>query len=238
MIQSLNRFEMLYLRCSLAHFKNIKGIFFDLDGTLFETAPQLASAVNNMLRDLKMKTLPEDEISKFIGKGADNLIRKSILLSSNKNANDFFVDGLDYFHHHYSLNAHESLPYDGVIETINFLKNKDIKLACITNKPSIFTDKILVNSGLADSLDLILSGDSLERMKPDPLPLTFSCDYFKIKPNEAIMVGDSINDIEAGLAAETYVVTVPYGYQSGENIHIPKVDFAATTFSDIQSIVS
>ena len=140
--------------------------------------------------------------------------------------------------HVYSLNAHESLPYDGVIETINFLKNKDIKLACITNKPSIFTDKILFNSGLVDSLDLILSGDSLERMKPDPLPLTFSCDYFKIKPNEAIMVGDSINDIEAGLAAETYVVTVPYGYQSGENIHIPKVDFAATTFSDIQSIVS
>ena len=68
---------MLWLRFSLAHFKEIKGIFFDLDGTLFKTAPQLASAVNSMLSDLKMNTLPEEKISNFIGKGADNLIKKS-----------------------------------------------------------------------------------------------------------------------------------------------------------------
>ena len=59
---------MLWLRFSLAHFKDIKGIFFDLDGTLFETAPQLALAVNRMLVDLKMNTLPEEKISNFIGK--------------------------------------------------------------------------------------------------------------------------------------------------------------------------
>jgi phosphoglycolate phosphatase len=220
---------MLWLRFSLAHFKEIKGIFFDLDGTLFKTAPQLASAVNSMLTDLKMNTLPEEKISNFIGKGADNLIRKSINLSSGKDANEFFVDALDSFNN--------SLPYDGVMETINFLKTKGFNLACITNKPSIFTDKILYESGLNQYLDLILSGDSLEKMKPDPLPIIYSCEFFNIKTNESIMVGDSMNDVEAGKSAGAYVVTVPYGYQSGEKIDSSKVDLAINNFIDIQSIV-
>ena len=64
----------------LVQFTNIKAIFFDLDGTLFETAPQLSVAVNNMLNDLKMDALEKNQITNFIGKGADNLIRKSIEL--------------------------------------------------------------------------------------------------------------------------------------------------------------
>jgi phosphoglycolate phosphatase len=221
----------------LAYFKDIKGIFFDLDGTLFETAPQLTLAVNRMLVDLKMNTLPEEKISNFIGKGADNLIRKSIKLSSDKDANEFFVDAIDSFHSHYEQIAHNSLPYDGVMETINFLKTKGLKLACITNKPSIFTDKILCESGLNQYLDLILSGDSLEKMKPDPLPIIYSCEFFNIKTKESIMVGDSMNDVEAGSSAGAYVVTVPYGYQSGKKIDSSKVDLAINNFIDIQSIV-
>ena len=228
---------MLWLRFNLAYFKDIKGIFFDLDGTLFETAPQLTLAVNRMLVDLKMNTLPEENISNFIGKGADNLIRKSIKLSSDKDANEFFVDALDSFHNHYEQIAHNSLPYDGVMETINFLKTKGLKLACITNKPSIFTDKILCESGLNQYLDLILSGDSLEKMKPDPLPIIYSCEFFNIKTKESIMVGDSMNDVEAGSSAGAYVVTVPYGYQSGKKIDSSKVDLAINNFIDIQSIV-
>jgi phosphoglycolate phosphatase len=221
----------------LTYFKDIKGIFFDLDGTLFETAPQLTLAVNRMLVDLKMNTLPEEKISNFIGKGADNLIRKSIKLSSDKDANEFFVDAIDSFHSHYEQIAHNSLPYDGVMETINFLKTKGLKLACITNKPSIFTDKILCESGLNQYLDLILSGDSLEKMKPDPLPIIYSCEFFNIKTKESIMVGDSMNDVEAGSSAGAYVVTVPYGYQSGKKIDSSKVDLAINNFIDIQSIV-
>ena len=184
-----------------------------------------------------MNTLPEEKISNFIGKGADNLIRKSINLSSGKDANEFFVDALDSFHNHYEQIAHNSLPYDGVMETINFLKTKGFNLACITNKPSIFTDKILYESGLNQYLDLILSGDSLEKMKPDPLPIIYSCKFFNIKTNESIMVGDSMNDVEAGKSAGAYVVTVPYGYQSGEKIDSSKVDLAINNFIDIQSIV-
>ena len=133
--------------------------------------------------------------------------------------------------------AHESLPYEGVLDTIDFLKKKDIKLACITNKPSIFTDKILDASGLSKSLDLILSGDSLEKMKPDPLPIIYSCEFFNIKSSEAIMVGDSTNDIEAGAAAGSFVVTVPYGYNFGEEMDSEKVDLAIDKFHDLQSIL-
>jgi len=217
----------------LVQFTNIKAIFFDLDGTLFETAPQLSVAVNNMLNDLKMDALEKNQITNFIGKGADNLIRKSIELSAKKNADEFFVEAMDAFHYHYGLIAHESLPYEGVMEAINMLKDKYIKLACITNKPSIFTDKIIDASGLTESLDLVLSGDSLEKKKPDPLPIIYSCDFFNIKPIESIMVGDSINDIEAGSSAGAFVVTVPYGYQCGDSIDSPKVNLALNQFSEL-----
>jgi phosphoglycolate phosphatase len=229
---------MHYLGYRLVQFNNIKAIFFDLDGTLFETAPELVGAINNMLSDLKMPPLENNQITNFIGRGADNLIRKSIELSSKKSSDDFFVDAIDAFHHHYGLVAHKSLPYEGVMETIKFIQNQDIKMACITNKPSMFTDKIIDASGLTDFFDLVLSGDTLEKRKPDPLPVIYGCDYFNIKPIESIMVGDSINDIEAGHSAGAFVVTVPYGYQCGDSIVSPKVSLALSEFSELQCVLN
>ena len=110
-------------------------------------------------------------------------------------------------------------------------------IIAISPQDELFTDKILCTSGLNQYLDLILSGDSLEKMKPDPLPIIYSCEFFNIKTNESIMVGDSMNDVEAGSSAGAYVVTVPYGYQSGKKIDSSKVDLAINNFIDIQSIV-
>ena len=222
----------------MKNFNNIKGVFFDLDGTLFDTAPELSFATNQMLKDIDLQELESDIIKSFIGKGADNLVRKSISYSSQKVSETLFKEARKLFDKYYILNAAQSLPYDGVEETLMKLKNKKLSLACITNKPEIYTHAILEESGLISYLDLVVSGDTVSRKKPDPMPLQYSCDKLELEPKQAIMVGDSCNDIEAGFSAGTYVVTVPYGYQYGQSIESNKVDLAITNLNDLVPIIN
>jgi phosphoglycolate phosphatase len=222
----------------LKKFTNIKGIFFDLDGTLFDSAPELSFATNQMLKDIDLQELESDVIKSFIGKGADNLVRKSISYSSKQYSEVLFKKARKLFDKYYILNAAQSLPYDGVEETLMKLKKKKLSLACVTNKPEIYTHAILEKSGLISYLDLVVSGDTVIRKKPDPMPLQYSCDKLKVEPNQVIMVGDSCNDIEAGFSAGTYVITVPYGYQYGQSIESDKVDFAIKNLNDLVAIIN
>ena len=219
-------------------FNNIKGVFFDLDGTLFNTAPELSFATNQMLKDLNLQELGSDIIKSFIGKGADNLVRKSISYSSKGNSESLFKEARKLFDIYYILNASQSLPYEGVEEVLQKLKNKKLSLACVTNKPKIFTHAILKESGLISYLDLVVSGDTVSRKKPDPMPLHYSCAKLELDPKQAIMVGDSCTDIEAGLSAGTYVITVPYGYQYGQSIESDKVDLAINNLNDLVLIIN
>ena len=218
--------------------KNIKGIFFDLDGTLFDTAPELSDAINHMLSDLNLDKLDSLDIRNFIGRGADNLIKKSIALSSQLDPEPFFEEGKKLFHQHYIINAGFSKPYDDARDTLKKLKERNIYLGCVTNKPKIYTHQILSQSGILDLMDIVVSGDSLNKMKPDPLQIQHGCKNLGLQPNQVIMVGDSSNDIEAGYAAGTYVITVPYGYNHGQSIDSPKVDLAIKILSDLTQAIN
>jgi phosphoglycolate phosphatase len=222
----------------LKKFTNIKGVFFDLDGTLFDTAPELTFATNQMLKDIDLQELESDIIKSFIGKGADNLVRKSISYSSKQDPEILFKKARQLFDKYYILNAAQSLPYDGVEEVLIKLKKKKLSLACVTNKPEIYTQVILEESGLISYLDLVVAGDTVSRKKPDPMQLQYSCEKLELEPKQAIMVGDSFNDIEAGFSAGTYVVTVPYGYQYGQSIESAKVDLAIKNLNDLVTIIN
>ena len=221
---------------NIKNIRGIRGIFFDLDGTLFDTAPELSAAINHMLTDLNLDKLDPLDIRNFIGRGADNLIKKSIALSSQLDPEPFFEEGTRLFHQHYMVNAGFSKPYNDAKDTLKKLKEKNIYLVCITNKTKIFTNKILSQSGFLDFMDLVVSGDSLNKMKPDPLQIQHGCEALGLLPNQVIMVGDSSNDIEAGSAAGTYVITVPYGYNYGQPIDSPKVDLAIKILSDLTQV--
>ena len=222
----------------MSDIKNIKGIFFDLDGTLFDTAPELSDATNHMLSDLNFDKLDPFDIRNFIGRGADNLIKKSIGLSSQLDPEPFFQEGRKLFHQHYIINAGFSKPYDDARDTLKKLKERNIYLGCVTNKPKIYTHQILSQSGILDFMDIVISGDSLKRMKPDPLQIQHGCETLGLLPNQVIMVGDSSNDIEAGYAAGTYVITVPYGYNHEQSIDSPKVDLAIKILSDLTQVIN
>ena len=222
----------------MGKFNNIKAILFDLDGTLFETAPELAEAVNLMLKDLEMAELKTNEIKRFIGRGAENLIKQSIEVSSKKDPRPFFTNAEKLFAHHYSLISANSLMYEGVEKSIIDLKAKDFLLGCVTNKPAIYTEALMNHSRLSDFMDIIVSGDTTEKKKPDPLPILHALNQLNIEPKDAIMVGDSVVDIEAGFEAGTYIFTVPYGYQFGESIISDKVDYAMSNFSELTQIIN
>ena len=219
-------------------FANIKAILFDLDGTLFETAPELSDAINLMLKDLEMMELKRNEIKNFIGKGAENLIKQSLRFSSKKNPSLLFAKAEKLFTHHYSLISGKSLMFDGVEKAISDLKAKDFLLGCVTNKPAVYTEALMNQSRLSDFMDIIVSGDTTDKKKPNPLPILHALDQLNIEPKDAIMVGDSIIDIEAGFAAGTYIFTVPYGYQFGESIISDKVDYAMSNFNELTRIIN
>ena len=146
--------------------------------------------------------------------------------------------GRDLFYKFYAEIADQSLAYKDVDKVMIELSQKDIKLACVTNKPKKFTNKILKKHGMDQILSYVVSGDDVRKKKPDPMPIYFACQELKINTNETIMVGDSSNDIDAGYDAGTYVVTVPYGYHYGESIDSSKVDLAVDDLTQLLNVIN
>ncbi len=216
--------------------KKLKAILIDLDGTMFDTAPEIAIAMNQTLQALNFRTLSFDTIRQFIGKGVDNLVNQS-LLASNEKGNIKKNEALKLFNEFYKKIAKQSKPYDDVESTLKFLQEKQIKLACVTNKPSCHTYLILEESNFEKFFDCIICGDEMKFKKPHQ----FSIDYVRKKLDvaemETLMVGDSSNDIRAANNAGVSVATVPYGYQYEEPIENFPVSYALQQFSDLKHLV-
>jgi len=195
----------------------LEAVALDLDGTLLHTAPDLAVAANLMLTELGRPPVAEDAIVSYIGNGAAKLIKR--LLTGQMDGEpeaDIFNEAQALFYRHYAevLDVHTQF-YPGVVEGLRTLKGLGLRLACITNKPAQFTAPLLKIMGLHAYFDLVVSGDSLARKKPDPLPLLHVCEQFAITPAEMAMIGDSAADMEAARAAGCYAIYVPYGYNRG-----------------------
>jgi phosphoglycolate phosphatase len=216
--------------------KKLKAILIDLDGTMFDTAPEIVIAMNQTLQVLNFRTLSFDTIRQFIGKGVDNLVNQS-LLASNEKGHIKKNEALKLFNDFYKKIAKQSKPYDDVESTLKFLKEKQIKLACVTNKPSCHTYLILEESNFEKFFDCIICGDEMKFKKPHQ----FSIDYVRKKLDvaeiETLMVGDSSNDIRAANNAGVSVATVPYGYQYEEPIENFLVSYALQQFSDLKHLV-
>jgi len=224
----------------MSHFK-VKLVMVDLDGTLAHTAPEIAAAANLMLADLSRPMLPVSQVESFIGEGVVVLIKRCLnsqLDLSQLNAEPdaaLMAQAEAIFFKHYANKAADSKPFDGVIEGLQALRSKGFKLACVTNKPEKFTLPLLQKSGLADFFEIVVSGDSLPKKKPDPMQLQYICEKLDVHTFEAMLVGDSDTDIAAAHAAGCFIATVPYGYNQGRPIDESKVD---ATIADLTELVS
>jgi len=198
----------------------VKAVMIDLDGTLLNTAGDLANAANMMLRELGRAELPLVTIQSYIGKGIQNLVKKSLANSLDGEPDtELFSRAMTIYEHEYEknlcINTH---PYPGAVDGLAAMKEAGFQLACITNKSEVFTLPLLRATSLLDYFDIVLSGDSLPKKKPDPMPLQHACKLFGILPHKMLLIGDSLNDTEAARAAGCYVFCVPYGYNEGRDI--------------------
>ena len=214
----------------------VKAIMFDLDGTLIHTAPEIAAAANLMLADLGREKLPYSQVKSYIGEGAVVLIKRCLTeqIDGEPEAT-LFAQAESLFFAHYANNVAVSKPFDGVVEGLQAIWSKNLKLACVTNKPEKFTLPLLKESGLADFFDLVVSGDSLPQKKPHPMQLQYICTQFEVLEAESMLVGDSNTDIAAAQAAGCFIVTVPYGYNQGKTIDESQVD---ATINDLTALSS
>jgi phosphoglycolate phosphatase len=198
----------------------IKAVVIDLDGTLLDTAPDLAHAAELMMAELNMPPVPLATIKTYIGNGVSRLVKRVLTGSMDAEPDAALFDrAYPLYQKHYA--AHVSLhsrPFPGVVEGLQALRAMGVHVACITNKAEVFTIPLLRDTGLLDYFELVLSGDTLPKRKPDPMPLLHACKHFGIEPGELLLIGDSLNDTQAARAAGSSVFCVPYGYNRGRPV--------------------
>ncbi|MBE7421109.1 MAG: Phosphoglycolate phosphatase, chromosomal [Rhodocyclaceae bacterium] len=216
----------------------IKAVLIDLDGTLLDTVPDLADAANAMLAGLGRLTLPIDTIRDFVGKGIPNLVGRCLGHPGESDAAEV-REALAVFKRHYAaVNGRKTRIYPGVLEGLRAMREAGLKTACVTNKAAAFTGPLLAATGLAALLDLTVSGDTLAEKKPHPLPFLHICERFGVAPAEALVVGDSRNDVAGARAAGCPVFCVPYGYSEGEDVRDLGADAIVATLEEAAGLIT
>ena len=190
-----------------------------------------------MLDTLGRGTFDEKTIHGWVGNGAQMLVWRAL---SRDRETDSSIPKAEIDHAlKIFLEIYESnlcvatQPYDGVVKTLHTLKEEGYTLAIVTNKPYKFVTPILEKLGMHGLFQSILGGDSLEKKKPDPLPLEYVCKTFNIPIENTLMVGDSKNDILAANACGMESVGVTYGYNYDEDIGIHKPTVIINSFKDL-----
>ena len=192
----------------------------DVDGTLVDSVPDLAYCVDEMMIALGKPPIGNERVRLWVGNGVPRLVERALTgqLDGVPN-NDEFDKALPIFLDLYSRNSCvRSHLYDGVMEGLNYLMAKDYLIGCVTNKAEQFTTPLLKSLGIFDYFKIVISGDTLEKKKPDPLPLIHSANFFKLNPKECLMLGDSVSDVKASRAAGFNIICMSYGYNHGNNI--------------------
>jgi phosphoglycolate phosphatase len=218
----------------------VRAIALDLDGTLVDTLPDLHEAGNRMLAGLGRGHADTESVRSYIGDGVDRLIKRLLTgkVDGEPDAETFAAARGAFTRHYEAVLTRSSRPYAGVPEALDEMRRRGFRLACITNKPRAFTEPLLAALGLAQRLDLVLSGDSLARKKPDPLPLQHCARSFGAQARELLMVGDSANDCQAARKAGCPILCVPYGYRGTLGLHELDCDAIVPSLSAILDLIA
>ncbi|ABP78448.1 phosphoglycolate phosphatase [Stutzerimonas stutzeri] len=195
-------------------------VMFDLDGTLMDSVPDLAAAVDKMLMLLGRPPAGVARVRDWVGNGSRVLVRRALAgqLDHDGVADELADEALALFMQAYAGGHELTAVYPGVRDCLDWLRERRVKLAIITNKPAQFIEPLLEEKGLAGYFDWLVGGDTLPQQKPDPAALFWVMDKAGVAPSESLFVGDSRNDVRAAKAATVRCVALTYGYNHGEPI--------------------
>ncbi len=188
----------------------IKSVLFDLDGTLIDTAPDMAAALNHILQEEAMQPLPLESIRPHVSRGGLALTR----LAFAQHRDDAEIEPLrqrflDYYRQ--NLARHSQL-FDGFEQVLKRFHLHDMPWGVVTNKPGWLTDPLMQELGLDTRSAVTISGDTTPEKKPHPLPLLTAAEAMDISAEDCMYVGDDPRDIVAGNAANMTTVIAKYGY--------------------------
>lgn len=195
-------------------------VMFDLDGTLVDSVPDLAAAVDAMLLSLGRSPAGSEQVRNWVGNGARVLVRRALAgdLQHEGVAEADAEQALEVFLAAYANSHGLSAIYPGVRETLKWLKQQGIEMALITNKPERFVGPLLDDLRIGRYFRWIIGGDTLPQQKPDPTALLHVLKMAGVSPGEALFVGDSRSDVLAAKAAGVACIAMSYGYNHGRPI--------------------
>jgi phosphoglycolate phosphatase len=194
--------------------ERFRAVAFDLDGTLVDTAPDIAAATNDMLQGLGCAPLPAGDIVALIGHGVDRLVADALRRSTGARAERALLShATTLFRDCYGERLFvQSRVYPGVIDALDALAARGVRTCCVTNKPTAFALRLLEAAALSARLLFALGADRPEERKPAPNLLLAACARLSVAPAKLLYVGDSRIDVEAARAAGCAVAVVDYGY--------------------------
>ena len=214
-------------------------VLIDVDGTLVDSVPDLAFCVDEMMSQLGMPARGEASVREWVGNGVERLVKRALINELDGEPDEaLFQQAYPLFLELYADNTcKRSQLYPGVSEGLDYLQQSDIKLGCVTNKAACFTEPLLQQLGIYDSFAIVISGDTLEKKKPDPMPLLHAAKFFAVAPEQAMMIGDSVSDVKAARAAGFQIACMTYGYNHGVDIRDSKPDAVMDSMAELPALL-
>lgn len=190
--------------------EQLKGVLFDLDGTLLHSAPDFHSIINQMLLQRNLPAIAYTTLELEVSNGARAMVSKAFNLKvTDSGFNELHQEMLSRYMQHLDVDSHL---FEGIDELLTELEDLDIKWGIVTNKPLIYTTEILKSFKLDKRAASVICPDHVTQTKPHPEPLILACSQMSISPEHCIYVGDHLRDIEAGKAASMPTIGCSYGY--------------------------
>jgi len=214
-------------------------MLIDVDGTLVDSVPDLAYCVDTMMTELGRPVHGEAAVRNWVGNGVERLVRRALVgaLDGEPDEADFERAYPIFLDLYADNTSKRSCLYPGVREGIDLLQAAGYKLGCVTNKAAQFTEPLLRDLGVADAFSIIISGDTLPRKKPDPMPLLHAAEFFGVAPEASLMIGDSVSDVKAARAAGFQIVCMSYGYNHGVDIRDAHPDAVIDSMVEIMPLL-
>jgi phosphoglycolate phosphatase len=219
----------------------LRAVLFDLDGTLLDTADDIAAALNQALAEARLPALAAADVRRFIGRGAPTLIERALARVAPERASAGAALLARFYHYYDGLHARDqesARPFPGAAAGLAGIRALGLRAGVVTNKTHAAAAVLLERLGLSQWLEVIVGGDSCAQRKPHPQPLLLACESLGVSAAQSLMVGDSGIDVQAARAAGMRIVCVPYGYNEGNDPRTLPCDGFVENLSELPGMLA